>query len=51
MTLIDIINELKDCNISISIDDLEVLILDFRLEDTDVDITENELNRWINKNI
>jgi hypothetical protein len=51
MTLIEIINELKDCNILISIEDFETLILDFRLEDTEIDITFKELNKWINKNI
>ena len=51
MTLMEIIDELKYCWGDISIEDFKDLVLDFRLEDTEVDITEKELNKWINKNI
>ena len=47
----EIIDELKYCCGDISIEEFNDLVLDFRLEDTEVDITEKELTRWINKNI
>ena len=50
MTLIEIVRYLDEFKDS-TLFDLELMLIDLEIEDTEIDVTSYELQRWLQENI